>query len=94
MLYVVKEWQDPNGRWHVGCVDQLAKGSNYWWISARMLNIPLTDFIEKLVNEFNVDKMYYFERSNLLLYSWENYNDAHRWLLYLNREARARNFQI
>ena len=94
MLYVAKEWQDPNGRWHVGCTDQLAKGSNYWWIPARMLDIPLTDFIEKLVNEFNVDQMYYFERSNLLLYSWENYNDAHRWLLYLNKEARARNFQI
>lgn len=94
MLYVASEWEDPNGRWHVGCTKQLAKGSNYWWIPARMLNIPLTEFIEMLVNEYKVDQLYYFKRSNLLLYSWSNYADAHRWLLFLNREARKRNFQI
>ena len=90
-LYKVSEWQSGRN-WYVANTSDLANDSNSWWIPARFLNLSLEDYILKLVNEYNViiDGFYpdMKEGRSVLLYHWDNYNDAHRFLLWINRMAR------
>ena len=97
--FKVSEWQDTiTKEWSVGDVEELGRGSNYWWIPARLLNISLEDWILKLKNEFNA-KLTYLQPSKtapagILLYHWTNYADAHRYLLWINKLARNNNWTI
>lgn len=93
-LYKTSEWQSPTGRWHVNCVDDLAGISGLWWVPCRILDLPPADFILLLKNEFNASNFSYYEENDVLLYSWEHYNDAHRWLLYINKIARQKHIMI
>lgn len=86
------EWQNNLG-WLTGDVSDLGKGSNYWWYPARMLEIPIEDFL-LLLKKYNVSKVYYNKDANVLIYSWDNYSDCHKFTLFINAEAKKRNFVI
>ena len=95
--YKASEYKIGN-RWHVADVTDLAHDSSAWWIPARMLNLSLEDFVLMLVNEYHATIDKWFPNSNngksLLLFSWENYTDAHKYLLYINRVSRNKNWTI
>ena len=93
MKHILKytEWES-NGKWYSGDVSDLANGSNFWWIPARMLNMDLDDFVLLLINTFKVEKIHYNKDKNVLCYSWENYIQCHKFTLFLNKEARKRKF--
>jgi len=99
-VFKAVEWKDGINRWHVADTSDLANDSAAWWIPARILNLPLTDFILLLKNEYKADIDGWFPESNngksLLLISWsnENYSYAHKYLLYINRIARNKNWTI
>ena len=86
------EWES-NGNWHSGNITDLAHGSNYWWLPARMLNISPTDYILLLKNDFHAFDFRYFEKVNLLLWRWKK-EDCHKFTLWINRIARQRCFMI
>lgn len=92
-LLKYSEWESPTG-WYSGDVSDLANGSNYWWFPARMLEISLTDYILLLKNKFNVYDFHYNKDKNVLIYYWKNYNDCHKFTLFINSEARKRKFFI
>lgn len=96
-LYKATEWCNA-GRWNVADTSDLAKDSAAWWIPARILNLSLEDYIMLLVNEYHATIDLWSPNSNngksLLLFSWKNYNDAHKYLLYINRIARNKNWTI
>jgi hypothetical protein len=99
MIFKMSEWES-GGTWHVANTDDLAHGSAQWWWPARMLNISLTDFILLLKDKYHAKNFQFFsyppqdKRNSLLLYSFDNYTDAHKFLLDMNREARKRKFVI
>lgn len=95
--YKSSEWQSGN-KWYVADTSDLANDSAAWWHPARMLNITPEEYILMLKNEYhaNIDK--WCPESNngksLLIFSWDNYSDAHKYLLYINRIARNKNWTI
>ena len=92
-LLKYSEWESAQG-WNSGDISDLAHGSNYWWLPARMLDISLTDYVLLLKNKFNAKNFKYFKDKNLLLWQWESYKDCHSFTLYINSEARKRKFFI
>lgn len=87
------EWEQ-NGKWYAGDVSDLANGSNYWWIPARMLNISLTDYILLLRDQFNAYNFRYYYDSNLLLWDWKSQSDCHRFTLFINNNSKKLKFFI
>lgn len=94
-LLKYSEWQSPTGAWHCNDISDLA-GSyrGYWWVPARMLGITPAAWVEKLITEFKPDN-YSFD-GKTFLYSWnkEHYGLAHKFVLWINAEARKRKFLI
>ena len=90
-LYKVSEWQ-IGSYWYTGDQSDLAHNSNLWYIPPRLLGIPLTDWIIKLKEEFNATILGFNPDSNngksLLSVGWKNYNDCHRYTLWINKQAR------
>lgn len=93
-LYEVSEWQSHTGRWHCNDVKDLAGISGKWWVPARMLGISLVDFILLLKDEFKADIESYYEPNDVLLFSWKNQSDCHRYVLWINSMARKGNYII
>lgn len=97
-MYKASEWTDASRKWHVADTSDLANDSAAWWIPARILGLSLVDFVLLLKNEYNANIIRWYPDSNngksLLLFNWNNYNDAHRYLLYINRIARNKNWTI
>ena len=83
-LLKMSEWKTGTD-WHVADVNDLTHDSAGWWHPARMLNISLEDFVLLLINEYHATVQGWYPESNngksLLLFSWKNYSDAHRYLL-------------
>ena len=94
MSHIMKytEWES-NGNWYSRDVSDLTHNSDAWWLPARMLNISLTDYIMILKNDYHAFDFRYFQDVNILLWKW-NYNDCHKFTLWINREARNRKFKI
>lgn len=96
-LYKASEWQ-IGSNWYVADISDLTNDSAAWWIPARFLNLSLEDYILKLKNEYNAIIDRFCPSANngksLLIFHWDNYNDAHRYLLYINRIARNKNWTI
>ena len=95
MSHILKfsEWESATG-WHCNDISDLANGSGNWWNVPRMLNMDLTDYVLLLKNEFNAIDFYYKPEFNVLLWKWSSYADCHRFVLFVNREARKRKFFI
>ena len=93
--YKASEWKSGR-KWYVADVSDLANDSAAWWIPARILNLSLEDFVMLLKNEYNATIDGWYPESNngksLLTFSWFNYSDAHKYLLYINRVARNKNW--
>lgn len=90
-LMKYSEWQGASGKWYATDISNFAEGSGNWWNVPRMLNMELTDFILLLKNTYNANLSYHNE---VLLWNWNNYNDCHKFVLYVNKEARQRKFFI
>jgi len=88
------EWQSGSGRWYANDVENLAGISGKWWIPARMLGMSLTDYILLLKDVFNADIHAYNEVTDTLVFSWRNYNDAHRFVLWINQKARKAKYMV
>ena len=91
-LYKVSQWQGGSGKWYCNDITDLAGPSAKWWMPARMLGISLCDYILLLKNQFKVSEMIYNEERDVLIFSWDNQTDCHKYVLYINRESRKRNF--
>lgn len=96
MAHLLKyvEWQSPTGYWHCNDTSDLIGPGSKWWTPARMLGISLTDFVNLLINDYKVDRISYSIEHNVLLYSWDktNYGNMHKFVLWINRESRKRNY--
>ena len=84
---------EQNGKWHCNDVSDLGHGSGYWWHSARMLGISLTDYVLLLKDEFHAVN-FSFPNQKILLWDWQSYTDCSRFANFINKEARKRKYFI
>lgn len=89
-----QEWQSPTGRWYCNDVSDLGGISGKWWVPARMLNISLTDYVTFLKDEYNAIIDTYNIETDILIYHFDSYTDAHKFVLYINRIARNKQFLV
>ena len=94
MLYKLTEWQDVCGKWHCGCVDDLANGSNMWYLPARILNISPAQYISWVIDNYAPDDIYASKEKCLVFISWTDQNKMRKFKNYINKKAREINFQI
>lgn len=93
-LYKISEWQGGSGKWYCNDVTDLAGVSGKWWVPARMLGIPLTDYILLLKDQFNATIVEYYEPTDILIFHWEKQTDCHKYVLWINAQARKINYMI
>ena len=93
-LYKASEWETSFGEWHVADTSDLGNMSAAWWIPAHIFGISQEEYIHLLVEKYHVDKLSYNLEKNILLFSWKNYQYAHKYLLDINRIAKKKNFCI
>lgn len=77
------EWQNASGKWYCGNIADVAGESNKWWYPARVLNLPLEEYVKQLVEVHKAEIIGFDGKT--LLYGWDNYEDAHRFVLYVNK---------
>ena len=94
MLYKLTEWQGASGLYYCSNIDDLGNNSGAWWLMARILNKTPADFLQYLIEEYKPDVIKYNKDTNFLYYGWVKPENCHRLKLFINREARKRNFQI
>ena len=95
MLYEVIDWQSTaSGLYYCSNVKDLAHGSGDWWLPARVLELSPAEFIKFLIENYKPDIIKYNAEKNFLYYAWSNYENCHKWKLYINRIARKKNYQI
>lgn len=94
MSHIMKftEWEQ-NGKWYCNDVSDLGHGSSFWWHPARMLNISLEDYILLLKDKFNAVN-FKFPNQKILLWDWQSYSDCHRFMQFINKEAKKRKYFI
>jgi hypothetical protein len=93
-LLKYQEWAGSSGQWYCNDVTDLTGLSAKWWAPARILNISLTDFVLLLKKEYHANIVKYNPETDVLIYSWDEQQDAHKFVLFINRMARQANFII
>ena len=93
-LLRVDEWQSPAGGWHVADI----KTWTNWQTMAQVLEKEsLEDFKQILVAKYKATIHKFIEYENkdsFLLFSFDNYKNAHQLKLDINRIARKKNFLV
>ena len=63
-----------------------------WRYIPNMLNLDAVSYI-KLLKNYKARNIIYKPETDCLLYSFDKKEDAHKWVLYVNRQARKINYQ-
>lgn len=94
-LYKLSEWQSSSGNWwYCEDVSDLAGPSAKWWAPARVLGLSLTDFILLLRDKYHATIGKYNPDTDYLDIKWVSYSDMHKYVLYVNKVARSKNFMV
>lgn len=90
----VTEWDVLEKRWYVADTTT----HTGWWEIPRMLEMELTDYIKMLIEKYNADirffKEYEDKKNSLLCFCFYKYQDAHMFLLDVNRIARQKQYKV
>lgn len=90
MNYKLSEFQGGNGNWHVICSQKVGSIYNNWLYITRKLNKSPKDFILMLLNDYHATIDGYKEYDNgwlpYLAYHFKNYEDAHKFVLMINKQ--------
>lgn len=93
-FYKYTEWQSPSGRWYVAHTDNMQLSR--WWLAPRALNIPVDEYLKILVEKYHADHISFYDysdaRNSFLSFSFEHYEDAHKYLLDMNKIFRQLNW--
>lgn len=92
-LLRVDEWQSPAGHWFVADI----KTWTNWRAMAEVLDKNFEEFKQLLINKYKAninDFIEYDNKDSLLLFSFNEYKNAHQLKLDINRIARKKNFLV
>jgi len=92
-VYKLSEWQDAIGVWRVAHTDSVKYAR--WWIVPFALKMSYEEYIKMLKEKYHASHFSFssFEdnRNSLLVFGFDKYEDAHRYLLDMNRYFRKIN---
>ena len=91
-LYRASEWQGSSGVWYCNDVEDLAGISSRWWTPARMLNMPLDEYVTMLVEKFKVDSISYDPKAIVFFFYWKSREACRKYKNWINKKARECNF--
>ena len=95
-IYKLTEWQDASGAWHVAHTDKMKY--NYWWILPHALGISYEEYLQMLKEKYHASHFHFYsyqdKRNSLLTFSFDNYKDAHTYLLDMNRIFRKKGWMV
>ena len=90
----INEWQSASGKWYAADT-QMFSG---WWEPARLFELHLEDYIQMLINQYHANIInfvqYEDKRNSLLIFNFDNYKDAHQFVLDVNRIARNKKYFV
>jgi len=92
-LLKYEEWETSTG-WKCGDLQDLGKGSNYWWLPARMLQMTPANYLKWVIENFKPDEVYHSDDYSLVGWSWKSQNKMRVFKNKLNALARQYNFMI
>ena len=87
-LLKLTEFMGTSGRWYVS--DSTRAGWKWRYIP-NMLEISAPVYI-RLLQTYGAKDIKYYAPTDCLLYSFDSKDKAHKWVLYVNRKARERNY--
>lgn len=93
-LYKTQSWQSQSGKWYCNDVSDLAGIAGKWWVPARLLGMSLTDYVLLLKDNFKANIAAYYPDTDVLIFNWDNYAEAHKYELWINSMARKANFIV
>lgn len=94
MIFKLTEFQSAGGRYYVHCAELLGEPGPHWHIPARILNIPLEDFILLLRDKYGATIHSFNKENSFLLFSWDSLVKCRLYKNYINSQARKINFQV
>lgn len=97
MAHILKysEFQDPVGNmWGCNDMSDLAHGSAYWYLPARMLNITPAEYLEWVITNFHPDKVNYTSDYSVIWWRWKDQDEERKFKNTINNLARQHNFMI
>lgn len=94
-LYKMSEWNN-GGTWYCNDTTEVGTLASKWWIPARMLKISPVEYVRIIAIDYKADVITYNKEKDVLVFGWRNehYGMMHKFLLWINRESRSRNFII
>ena len=96
MSHILKysSWQGGSGNWYCNDVSDLGGQAGLWWVPAIMLGKTPSEYVQWLVDTYHPDHLSFDGKT--LVYSWanEHYALMHKFLLYINLQARKKNFLV
>ena len=92
-LYKMSEWECSSG-WKCGDLEDLGKGSNLWYLPARMMGLTPAAYLKWVINNYHPDNIYYSNDNSLVGWSWKSQNDMRLFKNRINALARQKNFLV
>ena len=93
-LYKMSEWQSPTGDWHCNDVEELGKGSGYWWLPARMMQLTPAAYLQWVIENFRPDKINHSEDCSYVGWTWKSQVKMRKFKNHINALARRYNFIV
>ena len=85
-IYKAEEWQSASGRWH--CTDpNLITRGDQWLIPAKIINMPIADFLVFVKQEFNA-RVNIREDGGFAYFDWDKQADMRKYKNWINDKAR------
>lgn len=94
MLFKMEEWQSPTGKWHCGHVSSFPKGVSLWIQPARMMNMPVDEYLKWVVENFKPNNFFASDDYSFVSWSWNNIKDMRKFKNKINKIAREKNWQV
>jgi len=94
-IFKLSEWNSPGEFW---CCFEKEEGvlhrSNQWWVPAILLNMKKDEYIKWLIDNYKPTEIW-ISNGNVH-YRWDknHYSDMHKFVLYINKKAREKNFLV
>lgn len=91
-------WESAVGTYYVGDVNDLGKGSNYWYNHARALGLKGDEYVIALIFQYKVRKLHFNRKANdgtgIIIFDFDDYGKASTYMKDVNAGAVKRQVYV
>lgn len=88
------EWKTASGYYVCNDTEDLANGSGYWWLPARMMEMSPAQYAKWVIDNFKPDSIFYTNDCSVISWRWKDLTKMRKFKNTINRIAREKNFMI